>query len=217
MAGGHYVFFDLRGVQKTGSQQVGAGAILPKEIAAGLVDIAIKLRKHATRRHSLRVGDSMNWTKPDTLLTRRPDSVFHASDRNSVGVDVLLKKVFVTAMSNSALREDLTSIFDPDDKDGDQLQLLFLRYEIEVVSAEQLSALQSLSGMFWVYLNPSIGSYDKASVLGPALVSNYRDCVRLPYYAFRWRTLGSKDCDSNVILRKRTGLHDAMLLNNFIQ
>lgn len=72
--------------------------------------------------------------------------------------------------------------------------------------------------MFWVYLNPSTAGYDKKSVLGPALANNYRDCVQLPYHSFRsMMTLGSKDCDSNVILRKRRGLHDAMLLNNFIQ
>ena len=239
MAGGHYVFYDLRGAQTTGSQRVGAGAILPEEVAAGLVDIAIKLHRHASSsissssssRYSVQQeGRPMNRTiflPSDTLYpSRRPfSSAYHASDnRNSIAVDVLSKKVFATAMPRSDLREELDSIFNSDAQRDDhhqqqQQQIPSHRYAIEMVSAEQLSALRSLPGrrMFWVYLNPSAGSYDKASVLGPALANNYRDCVRLPYYSFRSMALGSKDCDSNVILRKRRGLHDAMLLNNFIQ
>lgn len=236
MAGGHYVFYDLRGAQTTGSQRVGAGAILPEEVAAGLVDIAIKLHRHASSsisssRHSVQQeGRPMNRTillASDTLHpSRRPfSSAYHASDnRNSIAIDVLSKKVFATAMSRSDLREELDSIFNSDAQRDhhnhhQQQQIPSFRYAIEMVSAEQLSALRSLPErrMFWVYLNPSAGSYDKASVLGPALTNNYRDCVRLPYYSFRSMTLGSKDCDSNVILRKRRGLHDAMLLNNFIQ
>lgn len=90
---------------------------------------------------------------------------------------------------------------------------------MEVVSKEHLFAMYNSNGswLFWVYLNPSVDVYDKASVLGPTLSNNYKDCMRLPYYSFRSMTLKSKDCDAHVILRKRRGLHDSMLLSNFIQ
>lgn len=221
MAGGHYVFHDLRGAQTTGSKRVGAGSILPEEVAIGLVDIAIKLHRHASSsRHSLQQElRPMNRTSLSDIqpLARRFSSAYHTTGRNSIAVDVLSKKVFVTAaLPRSDLREELDSIFNSDGQ-RDQQQQLSLPYAIEMISAEQLSALQSLPGMFWVYLNPSAFGYDKKSVLGPTLASNYRDCVQLPYYSFRSMTLRSKDCDSNVIIRKRRGLHDAMLLNNFIQ
>ena len=216
------MFYDLRGAQTTGSQRVGAGAILPEKVATGLVDIAIKLHRHASSsRHSLQQElrpmnrTSLSDTQP---LARRFSSAYYTADRNSIAVDVVSKKVFATAaLPRSDLREELDSIFNSDGQRDQQQQQLSLRYAIEMVSAEQLSALHSLPGMFWVYLNPSSFGYDKKSVLGPALASNYRDCVRLPYHSFRSMTLKSKDCDSNVIIRKRRGLHDAMLLNNFIQ
>jgi len=219
MAGGHYVFHDLRGAQTTGSQRVGAGAILPEKVATGLVDIAIKLHRHASSSLQLELRPINRTRLYDTQpLARRFSSAYHTADRNSIAVDVLSKKVFATAaLLRSDLREELDSIFNSDGQSDQQQQQLSLRYAIEMVSAEQLSALHSLPGMFWVYLNPSAFGYDKKSVLGPALTSNYRDCVRLPYYSFRSMTLKSKDCDSNVIIRKRRGLHDAMLLNNFIQ